>query len=266
MSLPPLKAVDLEKLSCAQLDLLRMFRRFDGESLTLQLCQRIAHNLHFALDVPPNSVYQTLVQYEGTELTGEWPALLAQQLVARQEELVEGLLQLYTRPVRDEWVALEITEVRESLWRDEHPGIEMGFLCLTGHPAGHRIRKNFPERWSDWLAYQLGFSRRVQYDYDISKFVGLRLYGFLKANLEDSSALDFEDWRVPAKVLQQNKLVIYKRMRFDVEPHLQTDKYSCPFDYEHYCSECQRGFWECPASPDRNRSINERVRPHVDAE
>jgi len=258
MALPKLPRVKLDELDYLHEDLVSMFLRFEGKKLTPELCLRLARNLSFALEggVNVDHAFQTLMQYENKELNKHWSSLLARQVVARQYELAGGPLQLFDkRPVRDEWVALEIMSSKPCDWRGKPAGIELTFYCLTGHPAGHLLAKKFPENWIAYLAYRIGFSRRLRYNYETWTLEGLRFFGYLLGAKRDPADLDFEDWVVNPAVKRANQLIIKKRQRFEVETGgMSEDKqqeYSCPFDLEIYCSDCRHSTNECIAVPRR---------------
>lgn len=259
MVLPKLPRNKLENLDAAHADAVDMFHKFIDEPLTATLCKRLAHNLHFALKNSPNPdrIFQTLMQYENKVLTNKWCNLLARQLIARKDELDIGVLHLFDTPTRDEWVALEAYSVEHCPWRNGQAGVQVTFYCLTGHPAGHLLKKKFPEPWMAWLAYQIGYSRKLPYDYDVERFVGLRFWGYLTTSDRNPLELDFEDWRVDPKMKRSNLAILRRRMRFEVDLDSVREntigQYSCPFDKDIYCSECRCTIWECNASYNRER-------------
>ena len=261
---PKLPRVNLDKLDASHSDFVKMFWRFSGEKLTSELCKRIAWNVEGALEVSANLCYQTLMQYEGKVLDSKWCALLARQLVARQDELDVGVLQLFDRPIRDEWVALEIYKLTACQWRDHGQGMLIDLYCLTGHPAGHTLKKKFPEGWLSFLAYRIGYSRTVRYEHDPQELVGLRFWGYLLAARRDPNDLDFEDWKIDVKLKRDNQSILRLRHRFDVAPEklsgeIESAKYSCPIDSDNYCSQCECSVDSCRAAYNRERMYVDRV-------
>ena len=252
--LPRLPVNRLGALDRAHKELQRACARHIGAPLDRESCRKIALTAHFLVEQETLSVdmlYQTLLQYEGRVLTNEWCDLVTRQIVARASEL--GMpLQLFERPIRDEWVALEVHNAEQCAWRDTSAGVLLTFYCLTGHPAGHRLSKKFPESWLAWLAYRIGYSRRLPYDYDYTQLIGLRIWAFLLRAQQGRTGLDFEEWKIDPRVKKTNQSILRKRMRFEVDlsriPDSQLEDYTCPFEYEHYCSECQQTDNVCVAS------------------
>jgi len=224
--------------------------RFSGRYLTREICKPLAMSFSLLLNSEETpDIYGTLVQYEGMMLTPEWIDLVSRQLVARKEELGGGPLRLFERPIRDEWVPLEVYSIKPCVWRDNDPGQMLQFYCLAGHPAGHHLQKKLPERFLSYMAYKIGFSRRIQFDHDPLQMIGLRFWGYLLADTEESSDLSFENWDVSNDVLKHNRTIIKLRNRFE----LDTEDDTCPFALDHYCSECPRSVNECPAAIHRER-------------
>ncbi len=269
-NLPPLPRSKLVSLDPLHYDFLAVLHRFRGQVLTTGLCGHLARNFSAALDdVSETNVFQTLLQYVGHELDAYWSSLLARQLVARKEELEYGVLQLFTKPLRNEWVALEVYKATACVWRENAKGVYLHLYCLTGSPAGHVLRKKFPETWLAYLAYQIGYTRRMQYDYEPTSLTGLRLWGYLLAAPGQQGELGFEDWKVDAGMKAYNQSILKLRARFDIDldriPESKLEEYSCPIDADHYCVQCHCSVQQCIAAYNRERVYVE-PGPSVDRE
>jgi len=262
-SLPKLPRNKLGDIDFFHDDFIKLFHHHAGERLSPDLCKRLAWNIEGAVDASRNHVYQTLMQYEGRVLNDRWCNLLSRQVVARLGELKSGVLQLFDRPIREEWVALEVYQVDACEWGDNQPGVLMNLYALTGHPAGHVLQKKFPESWLSFLAYRIGYSRRIQYDQEPHMLTGFRFWGYLKPSQRDPNELEFDDWQIDAKLKKANQSIIKLRHRFDMEPERipdgKEDEYSCPIDSESYCSECSCSVRECCAAYNRERTYGSRV-------
>ena len=186
---------------------------------------------------------QTMLQYVGQPLTRQLAETLAAQIGGRESDLANGPLIAYDRPVRDEWVAMEVRTTREALWRERFAGVEFGLRCFTGHPAGHLIRRKFPEGFLSYLAYQVGWSRRLQFDGDARHFIGLRLWGFLRP-VPDSDEVQFDQWGLTPSFRKHNLQLIRLRTRYDVED----PKAECPNGLTNHCFDCAVTRTECQAS------------------
>jgi hypothetical protein len=224
-------------------------------------CQRLALSLHYIIDerdVPTGHIFQTLVQYCGRPVDLRWAAVLAWQLVARSFELKLGALQPYENPIRDEWVPMEIYGATPAPWREDKRGQLLTLHCLAGSPAGHRLRKKFPEDWLAFLAYRIGYNRRIQYDHEPKDLLGFRFWGYLKVPKTGATdELDFEDWQVDKQTKTHNVAILRLRKRFELDLEKVSEdnieQYSCPFGYDHYCSSCHRTAASCIAAPNRER-------------
>ena len=114
-------------------------------------------------------------------------------------------------------------------------------FAMTGQPAGHVLRRKVPNTWLNWFAYQVGYSRAMQYDQVPQHFVGLRFWGFLKPKPE-SGEVEFTDWQLNPAFKKHNKAIIKLRTRFE------HNKVDCPKGFTHQCLECPQRRSECPAS------------------
>jgi len=242
--------------------MLQLFGEYYGQPLSRDACHRLADlickSIEFLRGVR-NTVVQTVLQYEGAVLSRRRARILARQLAARDSDLKKGPLQPFERPIRDEWVPMEVSRTEPCVWREDEEGYILHLFCLAGHPAGHLLQKKVPETWLAWLAYQIGFSKKVPYTYEPEMFIGLRFWGYLLAEeSEGSGLLTFERWDISLKFRKYNRTIILRRSRLD----LGLDDYdgetgrklehSCPFDFEHYCSECSVDVNDCVASYNRD--------------
>ena len=127
-----------------------------GAEVDLGLAKRLAIQFNTASDdtMPYPALFNTFVQYEGSKLTPEFISVLGMQIAEREAELKDGALLLYTTPVREEWVTIEIISLSPAPWREDSAGQELELLALGGHPSGHTLRKIVPEGWLSYLAYQ----------------------------------------------------------------------------------------------------------------
>lgn len=227
-------------------------RPYLGSTLDVLLAKRLANQLNTASDdsMPFQSLFDTFAQYEGKGLDIDSAAILSMQIAGREDELKDGALKLYSHPVKEEWVPLEIIAVTPAPWREGEAGQEIELLALGGHPAGHTLRKVVPEPWLNYLAYQVGFSRRRRYPEEPWMFTGLRLWGYLVPD-EDNTQLQFENWGVSDKLKSQNSKIVAYRVRF-YNKSGEEDPY-CPMEYEHDCCECHIRSDQCPGAIIRTR-------------
>ncbi len=243
---PPL--IKLKPILAAAADHARLLRVRLGEVVTDQLAVHWAEE--FAAALRANAAKQerlrcTFAQYVGSKIDDHFVHVLSMQIAARESELGSNMLVVYDRPARPEWVALSVTSVKPAVWRDDKPGVEFTMEALSGHPAGHTLHRKFPRNWLNFLAYKVGFSRRIQYDDEPRLFVGFRFLGYLRPR-PDSTEVDFDAWFITTALKKHNVEIIKLRTR------LEYDKAECPFHFEHQCYNCPKRLNECPASYLRN--------------
>lgn len=243
--------------------LLHLFSAYRGRQLDLLVCRELASYVASALGYGglrgikvADRVFQMLIQYIPRTLSGRWCDIFARQLSARHRELEMSVISVYTGPVREEWVPVEIFSATKTEKSGKSAHL-LEFYCFGGHVAGFRLRQVIPDRWLSWLAYRVGFSRRWQYDYQPEQLIGFQLWAHVKLPEEDGGDVALDEWDVSSAMLRHNKSIIKRRFRLDVEPHRIPDgkeeEYSCPLDKDSYCSECSADVYVCPAATNRER-------------
>lgn len=241
-------------------ELFTLLGRTPSKTVTAEVCHRWALSLQLGVDafdrVDQRKLLQSLMQYEGKRLTRRWVDVLARQLAARLNELRVSVIQLYDQPSRAEWLPLEIYTMRRVPWKADQAGQELQLYCLAGHPAGHLLPRKVPERWLSWLAYQIGFTRRLQYN-EPTDLVGFRFWSY-GVPAGDPPEFDLQSWATDSKMRQWNQSIIRLRRRLDIEaeriPDGKEGEYTCPFGYDTYCHECQKNALDCRASFHRGLS------------
>lgn len=242
-----LPAVPKVKLADVLIDgstVISLLRRKLQQELTEDLASYLANGIAEALEhgATPN-IFETLLQYRGQIIDSRFCSTIGMQFAARQEELYKGFLLKFDRPLKKEWVAIEIVDIVETPWisrRGTEGGAELFMVALTGHPAGHPLRRKFPLRWLNGFAYKLGFSRRTPYDQEIRHFVRMHFWGYLAP--QEGNEIVFEDVAIPSRELKHNKHIIKLRTRFDYE------KAECHLNHQHLCWECPESRKTCSAS------------------
>ena len=170
-------------------------------------------------------------------------ALLALQLASRVDELMRGPIAPFTKPTHDQWVPLEVTKVAYSDSRDHRVNAILSMRALSCQPAGYTLSRDFSPGYLRFLAYQIGFSRKLEYDEDIRHFIGLQFWLHLQRGAEDEPRLQFNAWQVSPWMLKHNRTIIKLRTRFVVD-----DSPECPHEHQHECWDCQECVSSCPAS------------------
>lgn len=208
---------------------------------------------------PPNTrnLFLTLSQYEGTKISNDFANTVSWQLAARWDELNLGVLTQFQHVIKPEWALLKIAGTANTTWKDvADAGQTLRIKALTGHAAGHILAKKVPNTWLRWLAYQIGFSRRLLYTDDPWLFTGLELWGYLCPNPQQPANAEFSEWQVNPAIKKSNQLIIERRLRFELkEPSNPTNRVGeayeraqCPFDYNFDCNKCHRTNKDCYAA------------------
>lgn len=243
-TLPDVPRVKLADVLLDGATVISLLRRKLQQELTEDLARWLANGIADALEHGSTSnIFETLLQYRGQIIDSRFCSIMGMQFAARQDELHKGFLLKFDRPLKKEWVAIEIVDIVETPWisrRGTEGGAELFMVALTGHPAGHPMRRKFPLRWLNGFAYKVGFSRRTPYEQDIRHFVRMQFWGYLTP--QEGSEIVFEEVAIPAKELKRNKQIIKLRTRFDYE------KAECHLDHQHMCWDCQESRRTCSAS------------------
>lgn len=249
--------VNLEALDAQHADNLGVLSRYLAKPIDDQACVRIATSLMASTgDIfHYENIRQTVWQYKDMRLLADEASTLARQWASRADEWYQGLILPYRGPTKAGWVCIEVVNTASVPWKSDKAGQLLTLYCLTGHPAGYVVEKKVPDAWLNYLAYQVGFSRKRVYDYDARHFLGLRFWAYLTPK---DDTYDLQEWEVTPKLLARNREIIAKRMRHDLEAPINDrqerayEKAACPFDFDHYCFDCTKTCSECPASPHRS--------------
>lgn len=249
-----LPKLNLDKLDARCYEVLSALQLAQGAPLTAKLIQDFISPISYACrgDIHQENLRQTLMQYLGKPLTPTWCQLLSRQVGARYEEMLARPLMPFDRPTRIEWVPIEIVKLTETTWNETKSGQQLTFFCLAGSPAGYTLKRKFPTRWLAWLAYQIGFSRRVMYQDDPQIFIGMRVWANIAPATDPQQTMDIVGWDVSPAMKKHNRVVAYRRLRFDLPPSVKRDGEpgpgACPFDLDSYCTACMKTAKECVAS------------------
>lgn len=224
---------------------------YQGLTVSADVARAIAARIstYFDDEVSFAFMFETLHQYRGATLDSDFIQKLALQLVARRRELQEGPLALFTKPIKEEWVALELTDTVETAWRGTEAGHILKLFVFSGHPAGHRLEKKVPTPWLNFLAYQVGFTRSRRYDCLPWTLIGTRFWGYLVPD-EKADVLNFTAWFVTPAFLKMNRAIIAFRTRFN--PNTGIDKPECPYGHDWDCDQCHQKENECQGSLHRH--------------
>lgn len=217
-------------------------RMSSGETLTAAGARKAAQALAGSVlkGVSKNHLFDTLLQYEGYTLDARTLDRIAGQVAGRHEELRKGPITPYENPVVSDWVAARVVRMEDTVWRDDEAGQLMHMLVEYGHPAGNVLVRKVPESYLRYLAYQVGFSRRVLYDEDPRHFVGLRFWMYMDVDPEQLS-YRITTYRLNSAMAKHNRWVVRARMRFMID--LPEDP--CPIEREFPCWDCTNV--DCPA-------------------
>ena len=247
-------SINLKKVDKTCSEVYALLNLARGRPLDSTLISKFIDGIDYALvdHIPSEYIQSTLLQYVGKSLTPAWCQLLARQLSARKDELKVRPLLPFDRPTHTEWVPIEIIKLTDTVWNETKSGQLLTFFCLAGSPAGYTLKRKFPTRWLAWLAYQIGFTRRMMYQDDPQIFVGMRVWALIGPSEDPQQTMDITDWDVSPAMKKHNKTVAYRRLRFDLKPSLTREGEpgygACPYDLDDYCHACPKTASECAAS------------------
>jgi hypothetical protein len=244
MDLPPIPRLNVDKIVGRARALADYFSHLQGRQVSPVLAASTGAVIARHCGYPDaHNCVQTMMQYVGETVTPELITMLSTQFAGREPDLASMPLVGYSRPERPEWIAMEVQTCQACTWRSSDPGVQFRLYCFNGHPAGHTVVRKFPEAFLHYFAYQVGWSRRTEFDGDARHFVGLRFWGYL-VPVPDSDEVRFDDWGLTPAFKKHNRQLIALRTRYDVDE----PKAECPRDYDHHCFECPVRKAECPAT------------------
>jgi hypothetical protein len=185
-------------------------------------------------------IKQTLLQLIGHRPSKPQMTRLGWQLVGRQEEMDRRPIPMVDTPAANGWVAVRIDSMSDISWSDDKPGYSLNMFVLSGSAAGFTIKRNVPAGWTRFIAYKVGFSRRMEYQDEPKHLIGLVLWAYAVSKPE---GLEMTAWNIDDKMLKHNKAILKLRNR-----HFFDDGPECPFELDTECVECTRLTHECQAS------------------
>lgn len=260
VELPPVPRWKLDELLGVQADLYRLFLSCEGKVLLDHQLPGWAQQIAMAMKWlgPVEPIRDTLQQYLGKTIDKRVARVLSFTFAAREHELHRGPIPALGNPMVPEWVAVEILDVQETTWASKAgivAGAEFTMLAMTGRCAGQILQRKFPVAWLGYLAYQVAFSRRIQYDYNPKHFLGLWFWGYVQPRDDDWQFIDIavgprtnrkgEDAKPGGPILKRNRTIVALRTRFE---HGKVD---CPEGFDHDCFDCTVDKMHCPATPKR---------------
>lgn len=186
-------------------------------------------------------IRQTLLQLVGQQPSKAQLTRLGWQLVGRQEEMDRRPIPMVDAPAANGWVAVRIDSISDISWADDKPGYKLSLFAMTGTPAGFKLDRNVPAGWSRFIAYKVGFSRRMEYQDTPEHLVGLYMWAFIVSKPEGK--LEMEAWEMDDKLLKHNRAILRLRNR-----HFLSNPPECPFELDNECVDCTRSTHECIAS------------------
>ena len=241
------EARELKKVEKNSANLLSAFLPFENSIITKDVALQLARRADYILDRSDifENVYPTILQYESQVMTAKTADLLSRQIAARLLELEARVVPVFQYIVVPEWTPLEIIAIKDAVWRDTEKGQQFSFLCLSGTAAGHVLVKKFPEKFLSYLAYQIGFSKRMNYNFEPKVFLGLRISGLLVPSQREEGQTDISEWQISKNMKKRNVDILKLRTRYD---KLHKEGPECPSGLDNDCIDCMKNSNACPAS------------------
>jgi len=241
------EARELKKVEKKSADLFSAFLPFENAIISKDLARQLARRADYIFEKFEiyENVYPMILQYESQVLTIKTADLLSRQIAARVQELEARVVPVFRNIVTPEWVPMEIVAIQDAIWKDSEKGQQFSFLCLSGTAAGHVITRKFPMGWLSFLAYQIGFNKRMNYPYEPKIFLGLRISGLLVPSQRDEGQTDISEWQISKHMKKRNVGILKLRTRYD---KLHREGPECPQGLDNDCSECMKTSTQCDAS------------------
>lgn len=237
----------LKKVEKFSAKLYQAFIPFENCIISKDIARQLALRADFIFDKLEifNNVFPMILQFESQTLTATVADTLSRQIAARIAELEARVIPAFGGIIVPEWTPLEIIDIKDATWKEDQRGQQLSFLCLSGTAAGHVITRKFPEKWLAYLAYQIGFNKRMNYNYEPNVFLGLRISGLLIQSQRDEGQTDIQEWRISAHMKKRNVGILKLRTRYDKLHKMGPD---CPSGLDNECKDCMKDSKQCEAS------------------
>jgi hypothetical protein len=264
--------IKLDKLDYAIAEWSARLNRFRGHRLTPPIVSSIVKGEQEHLPLSDRPIWLSLMQYEGKMLADKWIQVIATQLAAREHEWAHYAIMPFEAVLTPEWVLVSIDDVKPCELGNHKQGTELHLKVLYGKPAGHMLIKRVPTSWLSFVAYRIGYSRRITYNLDPRYFTGLMIWMHVMPDPRNAKGFDISSWAVTNKVKVNNRSVIVRRHRFDYPDALFkrdgsiNPDYDCHLELDCSCEDCIVPAQRCNASLIRHPEKENEVKRQVPAQ
>lgn len=184
--------------SRVDMDVIKIFVRGIQEYFKFDSCDLVTHT----------AIVDTLSLYMNEELTNFLAQKICLQLAWNIDYIKDGntipeIISI-TEPT---WLPFQIIEF--SLVPSNDSLVRASFLAFAGRQAGYTFSRVMPFRYLRYFAYQIGFSRKYQYDDNPGDLIGLRFIGLA---VPDENGFDIVRFSLNQSISKRNKKIIKNRI------------------------------------------------------
>lgn len=189
-----------------------VFVRWLGEKLHEQVLSFLVDDCAESLGLTSQRQYSALIDTfcQDIDKTLDKPLLLRMslQLTVNRGVLLDGQpLHRFDGVSEPEWVPFIVCAMTPCSFGAK-PGLRLLLRVIAGQYAGYSTERSVPVGFLTKLAYDVGFSRRLQYEQP-ADLIGLMFAGLAVPTTE--SELQFEDYKVSAAMKKANRDLIKQR-------------------------------------------------------
>lgn len=219
-----------------------VFREVCGQPVTLTSFNRLVRRLQPRTGASRDTLTESLRHIIGQTLTDGDVLKLAWRLAANTDRLLAGEpVRQWTTQHADEWVPLQVTEVRPAKNRRGLSGYQLTCRVLAGTPCPMLLRVFWKPGLAGAISRRVGFTwSSGLYPYHrATEFTGLRFLGKIEAERSQREPQFFEVACPPSLISWNRKNVLTYRAR-------QPGPLGCPQQFRHDCHRCAIGYLACP--------------------
>jgi hypothetical protein len=264
--------IKIDKIQVSTASWANKLGRFRGHRLTTDIITNLVRSHQEHLPLSDRPIWLSLMQYEGKLLADKWIQIIASQLAAREHEWEFYTIMPFESVLTPEWVLVSIDDVKPCVLGSNKQGTELHLKAMYGKPAGHMLIKRVPTSWLSFLAYRMGYSRRITYNLDPRYFTGLMIWMYVIPDPNNPKGFDISSWAVTNKVKVNNRSVIVRRHRFDYPDAIfkrdgtVNEDYDCHLGLDCSCEDCTVPAQQCNASLIRHPEKENEVKRQVPAQ
>lgn len=222
-----------------------VFQTYEGTEIKndvfVELVDRVRLRMH---TVPRRVLELSMLTLLGRSMTFNLAMGTAWRLAGNMPRLKNSVpIDAWTRQAEAETVPVQIIEVRRQRNRWNKQGYELRKRIMAGTPAGELVMRWVSHDYACYLAFQIGFSRKINKGVvrlytDAHELTSMRLFVRLDPVFSKDGQLTWRQWGISTPLKRWNQEVMLARQK--VTP-------PCPIAARHPCKVCYLGTDACIA-------------------